>query len=207
VILAVGFTHLLPEVSEQLEELEKEKLNGYPLGYLLILLGYSVLMGLEKVVFSSQTSHMHKHGLQTEEEIDLLKHKSSKPIAEDAIQISDVTYSPDGKCAQLVGPLLLLLFLSIHSFLEGLVLGVQVTYGEAVAITIAICVHKWVESLSLGIILLRSGVSSPVGYTLIGAFATVTPVGIALGIVISNTVSATVTGIFNSLACGTFFFM
>ena len=72
-------------------------------------------------------------------------------------------------------PLMLLISLGLHAFLEGIPLSVNQ------AVVWGISVHKIPVALILGSFLLDSGLSRTTGWTFIGIFALMTPLGTWLG--------------------------
>lgn len=105
----------------------------------------------------------------------------------------------------------LTLAISIHAFIEGAALGVNTTMATVSIIFIAILAHKGSESFSLATTLSRSPLSLLRVNTLFFAFAMVTPIGIALGSVVSHhfvsTSGVLATAFFNALAAGTFLYI
>lgn len=81
----------------------------------------------------------------------------------------------------LFASLLVFLMLTVHSTFEGIVLGVAEDDNEAIAILIAIISHKWVESLSLGIIMIKEELRRLWFVLLILAFSLLTPLGVMIG--------------------------
>ncbi len=66
VFLATAFIHMLPELMHDIEGLNIGS-RDYPVGFLLVLAGYLVLLCLERVAFSHNhhhDEHHHHHGDQ-----------------------------------------------------------------------------------------------------------------------------------------------
>jgi zinc transporter ZupT len=66
VFLATAFIHMLPELIHDIEQLNVGS-QEYPTGFLLVLVGYLVLLCLERVAFSHNhhhDEHHHHHGDQ-----------------------------------------------------------------------------------------------------------------------------------------------
>ena len=105
----------------------------------------------------------------------------------------------------------LTLAISIHAFIEGAALGVNTTLATVSIIFIAILAHKGSESFSLATTLSRSPLSLTRVNILFLSFAMVTPIGIALGSVVSHhfvsTSGVLATAFFNALAAGTFLYI
>ena len=102
---------------------------------------------------------------------------------------------------------LLLLALGFHGLFEGISLGIQSSIKGTLFILLAIALHKWAASLTLGISFVKSGVSKKQFITMILIFAFITPVGIALGMALTSLSNNTVAGIFLSISVGTFIYI
>ena len=102
---------------------------------------------------------------------------------------------------------LLLLALGFHGLFEGISLGIQSEIKGTLFLLLAIALHKWAASLTLGISFVKSGVTKKQFITMILIFAFITPVGIALGMALTSLSNNTVAGIFLSISVGTFIYI
>lgn len=97
--------------------------------------------------------------------------------------------------------------LSVHSIFEGIAVGLADTEAELMEYIVAITLHKWAASMSLGVSIAKNFEDdAKLVYILIGIFSCATPVGVLLGMKIHGA-SAMVNIIFNSLAGGTFLYI
>lgn len=95
--------------------------------------------------------------------------------------------------------------LSFHSVLEGIGLGTASRYSELGAIAAAILAHKGLAAFALGNALRQSNGMSHRGIMLLAvAFASATPAGIGIGIIVMNFAEGPVVGVFTACAAGTF---
>lgn len=105
----------------------------------------------------------------------------------------------------------LLTVLSIHALSEGLALGINSIYMNAVIIFIAIIVHKSSESFALAASLSRSKFNFKHAVIAFTLFSFVTPLGVVLAAVTNyefqSTTATLLEGIFNSFAAGTFLYI
>ena len=106
-----------------------------------------------------------------------------------------------------ITPYILLLALGFHGFFEGLSLGIQSSIRETLFLLLAIAAHKWAVSLTLGISFEKSKIEFKRLLIMVCIFALITPVGIALGLILSNSASDTLEGILLALSVGTFFYI
>ena len=102
---------------------------------------------------------------------------------------------------------ILLLSLSIHGLFECLALGIQTDYKNTLFLFIALMIHKWAEAFALGVLFVKAQFSKKFYYLIITLFATVGPVGVAIGILLSATASDFIEGIFLSISTGTFLYV
>jgi len=123
VMLAVAFSHLIPEVQEGFSDLDT---NGYPIGFALVIAGYVLILLLEKVIFH----HGHAHG---ELKVNAKKEqeKSKLLYEEDDVDIKTQ------KRNTIITPLALTIALSIHSLFEGIVFGIQKNHSSTLNVMIA----------------------------------------------------------------------
>jgi len=191
VLLGVTFVHLLPEVQEGFASAEID----YPVGFALVLVGYVVLVLLEKVLFHHQHSH-NPH--QTTDEEPLQNSRDRDRNGESGFKKSSI-----------VTPVLLMIALSIHSVLEGVVLGIQDSEASTLSLMIAILTHKPVETLFLGIIMAKEGVNLSTHIVLVTILSIVTPTGICIGLALDHLtdLSDEIIASFSAIAAGTFLYI
>ncbi len=97
--------------------------------------------------------------------------------------------------------------LSMHSIFEGIALGLEAKTGSVVNILIAISLHKWAASMSLGISLNKTFPDDfKKIFLLVTVFACATPLGITLGIALGSAPEM-VDITFSCLAGGTFIYI
>jgi len=191
IIFAVALSHLLPEMQEGFSTVDTD----YPIGYLLVMIGYIVIVILEKVLFRHH-GHGKRQSINDEQVLD-----ESRPHAEDRL------LSKPEK-ANLITPIMLLITLSIHSLLEGLVWGLQQTVAGTVSFMIAVVSHKPLETLLLGIVLVKEHVRLTIHIVFIGILSAVTPVGMCIGLNLDHLeISDAVMAGFNAMAAGSFIYI
>ena len=100
---------------------------------------------------------------------------------------------------------ILVIALSVHSIFEGIALGLQRTSIRLFYLFLAILSHKWVEALTIGINFNNSQLEyETVKFILL--FASMTPIGIILGIIFAGT-SDLIEGFFFAVSSGTFLYI
>ncbi len=108
-------------------------------------------------------------------------------------------------------PYILFLVLAIHSIIAGMSLGLETNYLSSIAIFIAIIAHKGSAGFALGVSLVKDHVNKPAIIKTILLFSIMTPLGIAVGSILTtldNSLTAVgFEAIFDSLATGTFIYI
>ncbi|MEA3492063.1 MAG: ZIP family metal transporter [Campylobacterota bacterium] len=106
---------------------------------------------------------------------------------------------------------ILIFILSIHSIIVGVALGTEETIKQSIIIAIAVLAHKGSAAFALGVSMLKSEIESAKIMNLITMFSLMTPLGIVIGLVISNALSGKSTqfsiALFDALAAGTFLYI
>jgi zinc transporter 1/2/3 len=197
VILAVAFSHLIPEVQEGFQDLETD----YPVGFVLVIAGYVLILLLEKVIFH----HGHAHD---ELPVNSHKHKhqeKSKLLFEE--DVDDVDMETQKKNT-IITPVALTIALSLHSLFEGIVFGIQSNHGNTLNVMIALISHKPLETLFVGIVMVKERVSLLIFCILTVVVAISTPVGVGIGVAILNDEAPEVMfAVFTALAAGSFIYI
>jgi len=114
--------------------------------------------------------------------------------------------------------ILLSIVLSIHAFLEGLAVGSSVDQNRFWVAFIAVVSHKWIDGFALGsnihVSNLRTKMLQRKHFIALGSvFSIVTPIGIAVGILIDEEASSkrgtqdVVSGVLQAICSGTFFYI
>jgi len=105
--------------------------------------------------------------------------------------------------------LLAVIMLSIHALLAGAALGLSTVYTVVVALFFAIIVHKWAASFALAIKINKSDLSPKMGKVYFAMFSVMTPIGILLGDLVTNSLDHYVhfAPVFAALAAGTFLYL
>lgn len=143
---------------------------------------------------SAHGDHYHKHDDVTEQ------HNHCDDDGDDGHDHSHVPLNTEGQ--SLVMVVTLLLALSWHSIIEGLVLGSS--DGKSIkSMLLAVLAHKGLESFALGAGLLRSGATWTKFLMFTIGFALTTPFGILIGSFVSNFEGPFMAGV-SGFGAGTF---
>ena len=106
-----------------------------------------------------------------------------------------------------ITPYILLLALGFHGLFEGMALGIQSDIQSTLSLFLAIVAHKWAASLTLGISFVKAGVARNQLIIMVMIFAFIGPVGVAIGLILSETADEIIQGIFLAISVGTFLYI
>jgi zinc transporter ZupT len=109
-----------------------------------------------------------------------------------------------------VASLLTLFALSFHAFIDGVAIGLQQTRQGAVLLFVGIVGHKWAEGLALGVVTVKTPAFQASIFreaVFIIAFATMTPIGTAVGWGVSLALSHGAVGFLMAISAGTFLYL
>jgi zinc transporter 1/2/3 len=184
VFLAAGLVHMLPEADQNWRALG----FVFPVAFVLSATALTAMLLIEHVLIPD---HVHEELHVPSDERFGEHHGHSHHDALSA-------YSA-------------LVALSIHSLVGGLALGAEQDWTRVLVIFLAIFAHKSAEGFALGVSLARSSIAKPQTWRLIALFASSTPIGGVIGIVLGRAIAgrgaAFVEAIFLSLAAGTFMYV
>jgi zinc transporter 1/2/3 len=208
VFLSAGITNMLRESVEGFEKLDYD-LEEFPFPYFLCLVGILFIFFIEKVLIhddghkhSSSSSHSH---------FDVFVEPST--TVEDA---SDRTRgiikekSPQKHDSSTMNVFVLAILMSIHSFVEGIALGVEDSVADARNVLIAILSHKLIDAFTFGTNLAKNAnVNTQNFMKWLFLFSLVTPLGVVLGTSVFHNLNAGsgFAEIIQALSAGTFIYI
>ena len=222
IFLLVGIVHLLPDAQEAFDESLSP--DSLPLAYVIAVGGYALMVFIENIMFPGHThSHGPDHGhsepkSQTVAEnnnrmsMDL---KKTKPLNVDFEVVSPPHECENADCpvasppqkihASALPGAILACALVVHSIFEGIACGLLDTKSSVITLCVAILIHNIPAALALAIKL--QGVNKWISFLLMLAFITSSPLGIAVGISLSNLAYPAVEGAFLAISSGTFVYI
>lgn len=108
-------------------------------------------------------------------------------------------------------PFILLIVLSLHSFIAGTALGLEAELFAAVVLLVAILAHKSFAAFALGISFVEGGLARGRYFALLATFSIMTPLGLLVGAGLSDALESDIAieleAIFDGLAGGTFIYV
>jgi solute carrier family 39 (zinc transporter), member 1/2/3 len=207
IFLSAGLLHLLPEAEHGIREFYSAGGGGvgvggggegYPLAQLLCVMSFVFLLLLERGA--------SVYG----------KYRAATKVGGNG---GDSGGSSGGQGEALIGcshkhfltPYLLLLTLSVHSFIGGAAIGISSNFVDALAIYLAVIIHKGSETIALVSNLYSYAVPHKRIGRIIFLFALLTPLGIFFASLINHLfyVSSAhfIAALFNAIAAGTFVYL
>ncbi|KAL3918545.1 MAG: hypothetical protein SGPRY_005974 [Prymnesium sp.] len=155
VMLGAGLLHLLPDATESLG-------GEYPFANVLFAVGLVVPMVVEKLAHSSSQRKQ------------LLSAEAQETNPDMSDEEHPATFSP----------MLVMFALSFHSVLEGLAQGAATSLAMSFELLLVIILHKGLAAFALGCVFVQSAISRQRANALGLIFASATPVGIVVGLLL-----------------------
>lgn len=229
VLLATTFLHLLPEVKEQIDDLQKEGVlfsgKEFPYAECIMCVGFFMMFTIESIV------HMLMIEPRSEHEIKNINIGAKNyKTCNDTVQMDSGDHQHDHhdhshdhshilRSASLRN-FLIVMALSVHEVFEGLAVGLEQVPTQVWYLLLAVSCHKFVIALCLGLQITSNADSSStklfiINITYVCIFALCSPVGIAVGMVItmmtsvssSSTLLTVLSVILQGIATGTLMYI
>lgn len=219
VFLAACLLDIIPDyLSDISAELDSRRVEtSFPLAEFIMACGFFIVLIVERIVLSCRKDeasreerdplisshgqghgHGHGHGYGHGH-----GHTSSLESSGHHIHVDHQAHSS-------FRSFMLFLSLSLHSVFEGLAIGLQTTDTKVLQICIAILVHKSIIVFSLSVKLVQSSLRPIWVIAYIGVFAMMSPLGIAVGIIVTEaqlTAGTLIQAVLEGLAAGTFIYI
>nr|XP_002124433.1 zinc transporter ZIP1 [Ciona intestinalis]XP_002124508.1 zinc transporter ZIP1 [Ciona intestinalis]XP_026692398.1 zinc transporter ZIP1 [Ciona intestinalis] len=233
IFLATSFLGLLPEIRESFEtfsvtwptrstspanngtSLSAEEATQMPIAEIVITCGLFLILIIEQSAHAWHHTRVKKKQNRGSFGSETVKFKVSADQA--TMDVAEEEQEHEHKHGEEhdhsgIRSLLLVATLSIHSFLEGIAMGLQDTVGSLLAIFFAVLFHKSLMALSMGTNLVQGG--QPFKRILAAGlvFAFMSPGGISVGLIIkvaggNGSGTLLVNAILQAIATGTFLYI
>jgi len=207
VLLAAAIVHLLPDASDELQDLghsvqsalRRGSSDVFPIANVIAIVAFLLLMMLDSwlsTVLGKPQSHGAAESVDAvpQESLNLGSHETR---TEQHLAEAD-TRNYGGQ------PFLIALV--IHSVIEGMSIGASTRVASLVGIFIAVGAHKAMAGFALGSELLRTWTKHTTFYCVF-IFAVCSPVGIMIGNYANAVLTGTGVGVLLAIASGTFLFV
>ncbi|XP_067827287.1 zinc transporter ZIP1 [Heptranchias perlo] len=218
VFLAACLLDVIPDyfshINEELEKLQVD--TNFPFPEFIIAVGFFLVLIIERIVLEC-----HRNSLS--ETTPLIAHRTLAAThctdgnINHCVQIDtndeetrDHHVHVDVNAYSAFRSFILFLSLSLHSLFEGLPIGLQQTESKVLQIFIAILFHKCIIVFSLALKLIQSNVQRGRVMLYIIVFAMMSPLGILIGVIISQVKTATtvlVQSLLEGITAGTFIYI
>ena len=206
VFLGAGLAHLLDDAFNELYGR-----SNYPIAAAVCLATFMILSAIEMYTYSERDA-ANDNNMQTDNEY------SETPDVE--VQSSSGTQQTPQRRQQkrkffgetnqnlTVATISLYLIMDVHSFIEGLAMGIMNTWGALIALFCAVVGHKPVEALALSVIILKNKPTKTAFWIMVVIYALMAPAGIITGIFLLRSIqNQLVLGIISSFSAGTFLYV
>ncbi|XP_026860343.2 zinc transporter ZIP1 [Electrophorus electricus] len=209
VFLAACLLDIIPDyLSDISVEQDIRKMDSdFPLAEFIMACGFFAVLIIERLVLSCT----HWHGEESSPLLPPVGHGHAHgPHSMNSLESSGHHVHVDLQAHSSFRSFMLFLSLSLHSVFEGLAIGLQSTDAKVLEICTAILVHKSIIVFSLSVKLVQSGVRPAWLAIYIIIFATMSPIGIAVGIGVSEAqlqAGRLVQAVLEGLAAGTFIYI
>ncbi|KAJ8949988.1 hypothetical protein NQ318_002398 [Aromia moschata] len=215
VLLCTTFIHLVPEVSEHLEEFDFANDVDIPFAELLMCIGFLTMYFVEECV------HLYLNRRGNREDLNSLRRSLSVRRGElenignrDSLESIEsqqkIKPSPEHHVHQghhghshidhshlmldysehstmvIIRGFLVVLALSVHEFFEGLAVGLEGSEGNVWYMFGAVSAHKMVIAFCIGVELVSSGLRTLFVIIYVFTFAVVSPLGIGIGMIVTS---------------------
>eukprot|EP00550_Attheya_septentrionalis_P003093 CAMPEP_0198282284 /NCGR_PEP_ID=MMETSP1449-20131203/2131_1 /TAXON_ID=420275 /ORGANISM="Attheya septentrionalis, Strain CCMP2084" /LENGTH=447 /DNA_ID=CAMNT_0043978483 /DNA_START=165 /DNA_END=1508 /DNA_ORIENTATION=+ len=200
VFLSLAFGHLIPECVHGF--------TGYneALPFMIVLGGYLLIFFVEKVAFDA-------HGALEQMEGGGHHHHGKSMVPNGTgngaknLESVDSSSSSDSSTSSGRGAVILLGALAVHSVLEMTALGLASTFGDSALLSISIALHQPAESIALLVAFLKSGMPKSDIVKYLSVFSAMGPLGVAIGMAVSEFASPIVDSIMLAVVAGTFVYV
>ena len=210
ILLSIALIQLIPE---GVADIDQQVDSGFALGNVLTVVGFMLILVLEKVVFFGQVHGPVRKDLlqqqvaQPDEDLSSSEMFAEVPATEE-IRVKPPTAEPltaAEKRTKFFRGLYLSVALSIHGLLEGVAIGIQGSVKSTAGIGLAVFVHKFPAALALGInTCAMHKIESTV---LITAFSLASFLGVFIGIGFQTLGDPLTNGVFLALCAGSFLYI
>uniref|UniRef100_T1JNF4 Uncharacterized protein n=1 Tax=Strigamia maritima TaxID=126957 RepID=T1JNF4_STRMM len=239
VLLATSFLHMIPEVRENLIKAAKYGIlpqTSYPFAELFVCTGFFLVYSIELIAHSclqhskkpKKTTNSEKRNLD-QAETKLCAHDSTKMNSVDIVTttaeppnkhkygsveaVSVIEDLPKSSRSAAFRGTLVIAALSFHSIFEGMAVGLQPSSNGVWTLLTAIAIHKLVIAFCVGVELTSIGTKFVIFFIQILILATVSPIGVGIGIIVMEgaaeevTTNGLIIGVFQGLAAGTLIYV
>ena len=202
VFLGAGLAHLL---NDAFTELYNE--STYPIAPAVAACTFMLLSAIEMYTYSEQDAANDNYsGEYSEVTPDIETPQESSQQSQS--KKKKRKFFGDSNENMTIATISLYIIMDVHSVIEGLAMGIMVTWGTLIALFCAVVGHKPVEALALSVIVLKDKPTKLTFWILIIIYALMAPVGIAIGIFLLKTIQNNmVLGIISSFSAGTFLYV
>ncbi|KAI8037217.1 hypothetical protein M5D96_009968 [Drosophila gunungcola] len=211
VLICTTFLHMLPEVIEVVDALQvcgSLAQTPFALAEMLLCTGFFLMYALDELM--SNLVRRHQRKLSRKESVASRAFERGRSIRHSVLLRSEekATREQEGPSARGLG---IILALSLHELFEGMAIGLEGSVSTVWFMFGAVAAHKLVLAFCVGMELLVARTRASLAIVYLVTFSIVTPIGIGVGLGISQQVAAgqpsLPSGVLQGIACGTLLYV
>lgn len=233
ILLCTTFLHLLPEVTEHLQELQEDGVIPevrFHFSELLMCIGFFTIYFVEECVHMYLNSRQRELNMETFSRTasirrgdnvdntvassDVMKKmeeatiKNNQDFTHDHSHVGHSHLIIEDTIVKSIRGLLVVIALSVHELFEGLAVGLESSPSSVWYMFGAVSAHKLVIAFCIGVELITIQTKTVLILVYVFTFAVVSPLGIGIGIAITDDSGTGVPSvILQGLACGTLLYI
>lgn len=211
VLIATTFIHMLPEVVEVVSALQDCRMlapTPFGLPEVLLCTGFYLMYSIEEIMHFVVRRRQQRQPqlILVVEQADGGRQKELAAELEKPEKTEEQPREPNW-----LRGLGIIVALSLHELFGGMAIGLEMSVSTVWFMTGAIAVHKLVLAFCIGMEIMMAHTRLLVAVIYLLVFSIVTPIGVGIGIAVSESSAAnqpsTVSGILQGLACGTLIYV
>lgn len=181
-------------------------IRSYPIGLFFASISFLLLFAIDRIFLRHNETRNNDRESLIEREHEIL---------EDGDMVTSIYRCQNSFNYNKNTVFIFVFALSLHSFLEGLGLASMFSESEVISYIIGLISHKWLEAFALGLSVYQARLNSFMQTCLIFTYASLTPIGILLGMSLVGEVgdlyaesgARQVSKIFSGLSVGSFMYV
>ncbi len=201
ILFSVGMVHFMKEGNEKIEAYCGGECDA-AYAYIIMVLSYMMMLFFLQVL----GNHNHAHSNPPDPLEQRLHDTTNSPAADEKSPFATASTEGSGKeqNPEVAAGLLTFISLSFHGIFLGLALGIDRTLAGVINIAIGVLAHKWADTMALSFALRRSKSKYVRPLYLVPLQSLVAPLGILVGMFISEAKNDFVEGFFLCVTAGCF---
>lgn len=211
VLIATTFIHILPAVVSVVGALQKcEMLANTPfaLPEMLMCTGFFLMYAIEELMYFIVGRRQKRKQKAMQEALQVAMEQVAEPEEKVELELGEQVEPEQPNWLRGLG---IIVALSLHELFGGMAIGLEETVDTVWFMCAAIAVHKLVLAFCIGMEIMMAHTRWLIAVIYLIVFSIVTPIGVGIGIAITENTSANhpsiPAGILQGIACGTLLYV